>query len=43
MLLPAPKYPIPSKLRRLLRTYPEDWGVETAEDEIDAILYGGER
>ena len=43
MLLRAPRYPIPAKLRRLLRTYPKDWGVATAEDEIDAILYGGER
>ena len=42
-LLAPPRYPIPAKLRRLLRTYPADWGVRTDEEEIDAILYGGER
>ena len=42
MLLRAPRYPIAPKLRRLLRTYPKDWGVATAEEEIDAVLYGSE-
>ena len=41
ILLAAPKYPLPARVLRKLRDFPEDWGVETSEDDVDRILYGG--
>lgn len=43
ILLKAPKYPMPEKVRRLILQAPFDWGVETREEDIDKILYGEAR
>ncbi|MGQ0797643.1 MAG: hypothetical protein ACT4OI_07265 [Methanobacteriota archaeon] len=42
ILLPAPKKPLSPKAMKALLEYPFDWGVETREEDIDAVLYGGE-
>ena len=42
-LVKAPEYPLPDEIRRLLRSHPVDWGVETREEDIDRILYGAEK
>ncbi len=42
ILLKAPKYPLPDKVWRMIKKIPFDWGVETREEDIDRILYGGE-
>jgi hypothetical protein len=37
------RYPIPDKAwKKLLRRVVRDWGVETREEDIDRILYGGD-
>lgn len=36
------RYPIPDKAwKKLLHRVVRDWGVETREEDIDRILYGG--
>jgi len=40
ILLRAPKYPLPEKIRKLILQTPFDWGVETREEDIDRILSG---
>lgn len=42
LLLAPPEYPLPKRTLRMLRDFPEDWGVKTTETDIDAILYGGQ-
>jgi len=41
ILFRPPRTPLPAKIRAMIRKYPVDWGVETREEEIDEILYGG--
>ncbi len=40
IVLKGPKYPLPPKVRRLIRSLPSDWGVKTREQDIDRLLYG---
>jgi len=42
ILLRPPRTPLPAKVRAMIRKYPIDWGVETREEDIDEILYGGD-
>lgn len=42
ILLPAPRKPLSPSAMKALLEYPVDWGVETREEDIDAILYGDE-
>jgi hypothetical protein len=42
ILLRPPRTPLPAKVRAMIRKYPIDWGVETSEEDIDELLYGGE-
>lgn len=42
ILLPAPRKPLSRRAMKALLEYPVDWGVETREEDIDAILYGDE-
>ena len=43
IILRPPRLPLPAKVRAKIRRYPIDWGMETREEEIDEILYGGDR
>ena len=40
ILLKGPEYPLPPKVRRMIRSLPSDWGVKTREEDIDRLLYG---
>ncbi len=40
ILLKAPRFPLPDKVRKLILQAPFDWGVETREEDIDRILSG---
>jgi hypothetical protein len=40
IMLRAPEYPLPEKIRKMIRNASFDWGVETKEEDIDRILYG---
>lgn len=42
-IVKPPEYPLPNKIRRMLRNHPVDWGVETREEDIDRILYGAKK
>lgn len=43
LLIRPPQYPLSKKALRALSEFPLDWGVETREEDIDEILYGGEK
>lgn len=42
IILRPPRTPLPAKVRAMIRKYPIDWGMESRDDEIDEILYGGD-
>jgi len=36
------RYPVPDKVWKLFLRRVKDWGVETREEDIDRVVYGGE-
>jgi len=40
ILLKAPRFPVPDKVRKLILQAPFDWGIETREEDIDRMLSG---